>query len=85
MTNCTLAIKTLEQSDVLFVRPADIAPILGCDAQAIRVAARNRPELLGFPVNVMEHEVRIPRIPFLRFVGIAEEGGGHDRRTSQAV
>ena len=70
------ALEVLRQSKEIFLRSTDVAPILGCDAQAIRVAARKRPELLGFPVNVMEHEVRIPRIPFLRFVGVGGEGDG---------
>lgn len=47
------------------------APILGCDPNSLRFAARQRPELLGFPVIVMGHRVRIPRLPFIRAI----EGG----------
>lgn len=53
--------------------PAQVAPILGCDPQCIRVTAREAPEKLGFPVTVMGTRVRIPRLPFLRFLGEAVE------------
>lgn len=42
---------------------------LRCSAHSIRVAARERPDLLGFPVIVMGPKTKIPRIPFLRFLG----------------
>ena len=51
-----------------FLTPAQIAPILGCDPQNVRVAARQRPDLLGFPVSVIGTRTRIPRKPFLDYV-----------------
>ena len=51
-----------------FLTPEEVAQVLKCDAHSLRVAARQRPELLGFPVNIMGHRVRIPRVPFLNFV-----------------
>lgn len=44
------------------------AKVLKCSPHSIRVTARARPEMLGFPTIVMGHRVRIPRIPFLRFL-----------------
>ena len=48
----------------------EVAPLLGCDAQDIRVAAKVAPEKLGFPVCVIRSRVKIPRKPFLRFMGV---------------
>lgn len=53
-----------------FLIPTEIAGIVGMNAQTIRVAARQRPELLGFPVVVTGTRTRIPRVPFLRFLGV---------------
>lgn len=61
-------INDLRCSDKLFLVPTDIAPILGCDPHKIRVTAKSRPELLGFPVSVIGTRVKIPRVPFLRFI-----------------
>lgn len=44
------------------------AKVLRCDPHMIRVAARTKPELLGFPVIVMGSRTRIPRIPFLKYL-----------------
>ena len=41
------------------------AKVLPFCAQSIRVAARTKPELLGFSVCVVGHTVMIPRKPFL--------------------
>ena len=54
-----------------YVTPADIAPILECDPQGIRVQAHRDPTMLGYPVIVIGRRVRIPRIPFVRYI----EGG----------
>jgi hypothetical protein len=53
---------------------SEAAQVLGCDPQWLRLMARERPEKLGFPVCcTSEHRVKIPREPFLRFLGA---GGG---------
>ena len=48
--------------------PAEIADVLNCDAQDIRIQARMAPERLGFPVIVVKTRTKIPRVPFLRFM-----------------
>lgn len=50
--------------------PAEISGVIGSSPQTIRVTAHQRPEKLGFPVSVTGKYVRIPRIPFLRFMGV---------------
>ena len=67
---------TLEQikaSDALFLTPSDIAPILSVDPQLIRCQARANPALLGFPVTVMKSRTKIPRKPFLAWLGETDE------------
>lgn len=51
---------------------ADVAAkILGCSPQRLRMMAREMPERLGFPVCCpTPHRVKIPRIPFMRFLGL---------------
>lgn len=56
-------------SDKEFLIPTDVAPIIGCDPHSIRVMARQRPELLGFKVTVVGNKTKIPRIPFLEYLG----------------
>lgn len=64
-----MTLEQLQQSKQLFVAPADISEILRCDPQCIRKQAQTDPSQLGFPVIVQGSRVRIPRIPFLRFIG----------------
>lgn len=54
--------------------PADVAPVLGCDPHYIRVAARQCPERLGFPVVLIGNRTKIPRSAFIKFM----EGAGKD-------
>ena len=61
-------IKKLERETLT---PDQVASVLGCDPQGIRVWARQRPQDLGFPVVVLAHRVLIPRRAFLKFM----EGG----------
>ncbi len=65
--------KTIQEIIALdqeFLTPVQAAGVLGTSAQSIRVAARQRPELLGFPVVVIGTRTKIPRVPFLRFLGV---------------
>ena len=67
-----MTLEEIKRSDSVFLKPTDIAPILECNPHFIRVAARDNPELLGFPVTVIGTRTRIPRKPFLAFLGEAE-------------
>lgn len=65
-----MTLEQLQNSQSPVVRSVDIAPILKADPQAIRDAARSYPEKLGFPVIVIRSRVKIPRIPFLSYLGV---------------
>ena len=70
-----MTVNEIKVLDREFLIPADVAPILGCDAQDIRVAARQRPERLGFSVAVIGTRVKIPRRAFLNWIeGRCENG-----------
>lgn len=66
-----MATMTLEDIEAMEgeIITADIAAkILQCNPAYIRVAARQCPERLGFPVSVCGHRVRIPRRAFISFM-----------------
>ena len=69
MTRKTL--QDLIDSEKDFFVAEDVAGVLGCDAHTLRPTARQRPELLQFPTICMGNRVKIPRIPFLRTMGVA--------------
>ena len=48
--------------------PAEVAPVLGCDPQDIRVVAKQHPERLGFNVAVIGTRVKVPRLSFIRWL-----------------
>lgn len=64
------AIQAIIDSNKEILTPAEIAPILGVDPHYIRIAARQRPELLKFEFFISGNRTKIPRIPFLRYIGI---------------
>lgn len=68
MTLEEIAISTKE-----VLTPAEVAPLLHTTDQSIRVCARQRPDLLGFPTIIMGSRVRIPRLPFLAYMGYKGE------------
>ena len=65
-----MSLQEIENSSKIWLTPADIAPILRCDPQCIRVQAQQDPSKLGYPVIVIGKRVRIPRIPFLAYLGV---------------
>ena len=66
-----MTLEEVKTSNAMFLTPAQIAPILGCDPSIIRLQAHVRPELLGFPVVVMKSRTKIPRKRFLEWLGEA--------------
>ena len=63
-----MTLTDIERTEREFLIPSDIAPLIGCDPQDIRAAAREHPELLGFHVCVIGTRVKIPRRAFLRWI-----------------
>lgn len=51
-----------------FITPAVAAQVLGCDPNYIRVAARDCPKVLGFPISRIGNRTKIPRLAFIRFM-----------------
>ena len=51
-----------------FLTPREGAPIIGCTPYTINIWAKQCPERLGFPVNIMGTRVRIPKRAFLRWI-----------------
>lgn len=57
-------LKEVEAYTEEFLTPKDVAKVLGCSDQAIRVQANRCPEKLGFPVSVIGTRVKIPKEAF---------------------
>lgn len=66
-----MTVSEIQAANKPYLTPVDVAEVLECDPQAIRLAARDNPGQLGFPVVRVGKRTKIPRIPFLRFLGYA--------------
>ena len=64
-----MTLDEIKAYDKPILTPAEIADVLNCDPQDIRVQARTAPERLGFPVIIIKSRTKIPRVPFLRYMG----------------
>lgn len=69
-----MTLEELKEMDVTLLTPAQAAEVLGIGAQSIRVCARQRPDLLGFPVVIYGSRVRVPRLALIDFL----EGKKHE-------
>lgn len=63
-----MTIEDIKEMDSAIITPAVAASVIGCDPQLIRLQARERPELLGFPVVVVGTRTKIPRLPFIKYM-----------------
>lgn len=52
--------------------PVQVGEVLGVSPALIRAQARAYPESLGYPVTCVGNRVIIPKLPFLRFMGVIE-------------
>lgn len=73
-----MSLDEIRKSTKATIRPIDAAAVLGCNPQCIRIMAREAPERLGFPVFCVGNRVKIPRLPFLAFMGCTEGVGAHE-------
>lgn len=73
-----MTVDEIRTSRKVFLVPTDIAPVLQCNAYRISLQARDRPETLGFPVIRIGNRTKIPRIPFLRFLGLESDNERSD-------
>lgn len=65
-----MTLDEIRELDRDYLVPSEIASILGADAQDVRLQAKIAPEKLGFSVCVIGSRIKIPKVPFLRFMGI---------------
>lgn len=63
-----MTLNEIRESTKMMLTPADVAEVLGCDPQGIRVSAKLAPERLGFPVIMIGSRVKIPRQAFIKYV-----------------
>ena len=63
-----MTLHDIEVINAEFLTAAQIAPILETDPNLIRYQAHNAPQKLGFPVVVLGTRVKIPKMPFLKFM-----------------
>ena len=63
-----MTLEELKELEINMLTPAQAAEVLGVSAQSIRVCARQRPDLLGFPVMVYGSRVKVPRLPLIDFL-----------------
>lgn len=60
----------VKKTDRDFFTAREISGALGVSPELLRLTARQRPELLGFPATLVGNRVKFPRIPFLRHMGV---------------
>ena len=63
-----MTLEDIKKMDTYTITAAIAAPIIGCDPHYIRLMARQDPVKLGFPVIVYGHRLKIPRLPFIKFM-----------------
>lgn len=66
-----MTLDEIKSSRELFLTPEDVSEVLKSNAHAIRLQAHDDPRLLGFRVVVIGTRTKIPRRPFLEFIGEA--------------
>ncbi len=64
-------LEELAKLESVVLTPKQAAPALGCNPYFINLMAKDEKKrsLLGFPVVMVGSRVKIPRIPFLKFLG----------------
>lgn len=69
-----MTMEEVKRLDDAFITPVMAASFLKCNPHELRLKARQMPEALGFPVCCIGNRVKIPRKPFLAFLGELEDG-----------
>lgn len=69
--NQAFSLANVAQMDCLTLTPDIVGKIIGSTPNSIRVMAQTQEgrQALGFPVIRLGSDTRIPRAPFLRFMG----------------
>ena len=58
-------IDEIKATDKAFLTCAEIAPVIGSDAHALRIEAKKKDSRLGFPVLIIGSRVKIPVAGFI--------------------
>lgn len=74
-----MTLEEIMKSDKAFLLCKDIAPVLGSNEFTLHTLAMDAAQrhLLGFPVTIIGNRVKIPRLPFLKFIGHGCEDRGN--------
>lgn len=62
-----MTLAEIEAMDREVLTPTIVASVLNCDPNQLRLQARQRPELLGFPAICIGSRVKIPKAAFLAY------------------
>ena len=62
-----MTLKDIEAMDREMLTPNIVAMVLKADPQELRMQARERPDLLGFPTICIGNRVKIPKAGFLAY------------------
>ncbi|MBE6943831.1 MAG: hypothetical protein E7453_06175 [Ruminococcaceae bacterium] len=65
-----LTLQEIKNLDKAFLTPEQVSGVLGANPQTIRVTARQRPDLVGYEFTFVGNRMKIPKLPFLRFMGL---------------
>lgn len=65
-----MTLQEIQDLDKAFLTPEQVSGVLGSNPQTIRVTARQRPDLIGYEFTFIGNRMKIPKIPFLRFMGV---------------
>lgn len=63
-----ITLDNLKNIDRDCLTAAQVAPVIGADPSMIRWQAHHEREALGFPVIVIGTRIKIPKIPFIKFM-----------------
>lgn len=65
-----MTLPELMKSEKEMLSCGDIADVIGIGQYNLHRYIMEYPERIGFPVMITGRRVRIPRLPFLRFMGV---------------
>ena len=68
MSKTATALEAIKAMDDVMITPAEAAPVLGVDANSLRMQVKEDASMLGFSVTRVGGRTLIPRLPFIRFV-----------------
>lgn len=80
MTSQQAAIRQIQRSEETMITPALAAQAIGCNPQWIRYVAERDPARLGFRVVRLNRRTKIPRVPFLEYLGMESKEERTDDR-----